>query len=103
MRDRSTGGDVRLGGFTPLTYDLLSRIVEERWGHPALSHSRPTVIPLESAAALYFVLRAMPDEEFPGGKWATIQHLGSLLDEAAEVQRVSGASSHAQGTRLVRP
>lgn len=72
--------DVRLSGFTPPTYDLVAGITEERWGHPALSHARPTVIPFESACALWFVLRGMADEEFPGGKWATLQHLESLIE-----------------------
>lgn len=71
---------VRLSGFTPTTYDFLSSFVEEQWGHPALSHSRPTVIPFEPAAALYFILRATPDQEFPGGKWATLQHLESVIE-----------------------
>jgi len=74
--------DVRLSGFTPTTYDFVAGIVEDRWGHPPLSHSRPTVIPLESAAALYFVLRVTPDEGFPGGKWATVQHLEGLIEDA---------------------
>jgi hypothetical protein len=76
----SVDRDVRLAGFTPPTYDFLAEIVEEQWGHPKLSHARPTVVPFEHAAALYFLLRATPEDEFPNGKWATIQHLEGLLD-----------------------
>jgi hypothetical protein len=72
-------GDVCLEGFTPTTYDFVSTIVEDRYGHPKMSHARPTVIPFESAATLYFVLRATPDGEFPSGKWGTIQHLENLI------------------------
>ena len=78
---------VKLSGFTPRTYDLVAAIAEELWGHPALSHARPTVIPFESAAALCFVLRSLPDERFPGGKWATIQHLESLVEAAEDTKR----------------
>lgn len=71
--------EVRLEGFTLSTYDFIAQIVEDRFGHPAGSHLRPTVIPFESAATLFFVLRYTPESEFPGGKWATIQHLESLI------------------------
>jgi hypothetical protein len=78
---------VTLRGFTPPTYDLLAQMVDDAWGHPKLSHARPTVIPFEHAAALWFVLRTMPDETFPGGKWATLQHLEALVLDAAETRR----------------
>lgn len=73
---------VKLEGFTPVTYDMLATLVEDWWGHPPLSFARPTVVPLEHAAALYFVLRRLRDDAFPRGKWATIQHLEALIDEA---------------------
>lgn len=73
--------DVRLAGFTPPTYDFVAGIVEEAFGHPPLSHARPTVIPFTSAAALFFILRAWPEGDFPGGKWATIQHLEGLIED----------------------
>lgn len=76
------GESVKLTGFTPSTYDLVAGLAEEMYGHPALSHARPTVIPFESAAAVWFVLRALPDDRFPGGKWATVQHLEGLIDAA---------------------
>ncbi len=75
---------MRLSGFTPSTYDLLAGLAEDHWGHPALSHARPTVLPLESAAALFFVLRVLDDAQFPSGKWATIQHLEALITAALD-------------------
>ncbi len=82
------GTEVRLDGFTSVTYPFVAGIAGDRWGHPEGSHHRPTVIPFESAAALHFVLRGTPDDEFPGGKWATIQHHEGLIDVAA--QRLRG-------------
>lgn len=71
---------VRLSGFTPTSYDFVSRLAEDRFGHPAGSYARPTVIPIESAATLFFLLRLAPDDEFPAGKWAVIQHLEGLIE-----------------------
>jgi hypothetical protein len=77
--------DVTLRGFTPRTYDFLAALVEDHWGHPMNDFTKPSPIPFGSAAELFFVLRAMPDDFFPGGKWATIQHLETLIDtQAAE-------------------
>lgn len=60
-----------------------ARTQVRQWGHPMNDFTRPSSIPFPSATELYFVLRVTPDGEFPGGKWATIQHLETLLDEAA--------------------
>lgn len=74
--------DVELAGFTPSTQAWLNDIIEGAWGHPPGSPARPATIPLTSAATLYFLLRVVDDINFPGGKWATIQHLESLIEEA---------------------
>ncbi len=75
--------DVRLTGFTPSTYPFVAGLAEEAYGHPAGSFVRPAVIPFAHAAALFFVLRGWPQNEFPGGKWATIQHLEDLIERAS--------------------
>ena len=38
----------------------------------------------EFAALMWFRLRAAPDEIFPRGKWATLQHLESLIEKLME-------------------
>ena len=62
---------VCLKKFTPLTEKWLKDIFELQ-----------TYIPAETAALLFFALRRMDDDLFPNGKWATIQLLESLIEEA---------------------
>ncbi len=68
--------------FLPKTYEGFRLFLEEHDGHDC----RLTMLP-ESWAWLWFQLRAAEDrpEWFPSGKWATLQHLGMLLDECAKV------------------
>ena len=42
-------------------------------------------ISFERASALFFLLRKIPDEDFPRGKWATIQFLEAWLDKEAAI------------------
>jgi hypothetical protein len=68
--------DVHLHGFTPKTMDWLAGIIEHEFGHP---RGKDGWVPLPSAAALYFLLRSLSEDAFPGGKWATVQHLETLI------------------------
>lgn len=70
---------IPLDGFSSATRSFIARVIVHKWG---LSMSiRPKAVSFEVAAALFFILRDMDDADFPGGKWATIQHLESLLNE----------------------
>ena len=63
---------------TPPTYNALARIcVEKQWC--AFRYWMPA----EKIALLAVRLRYVDDtpENFPGGKWATIQHLEHLVDD----------------------
>lgn len=88
-RTADTGAPVRLDGFTPTTYDFLATIIETCWGHPTGSFQRPTTIPFESAAGLFFILRGTDDAAFPGGKWATIQHLEEVIDDREQAHHTA--------------
>ena len=67
--------------FLPKTVAGLRRLLEDHDGHDERLHGD-----LGSWAFLFFQLRDAEDkpEWFPSGKWATIQHLESLLIEAAK-------------------
>lgn len=73
---------VKLSGFTPSTYDFIAGFIEEWHGTPALSFARPTYVQVGVAAEAFFRFRAMPESVFPGGKWATLQHLEGLIEAA---------------------
>jgi len=77
---------VRLDGFIPTTWDALRDLFEALGAH--VKESQPTLVTVECAAASFFVLRFLPESYFPGGKWATIQHLEGLIE--ARVQRDLG-------------
>lgn len=66
---------VRIEGFTEPTAKWLGEIIESLWGTP------PPHLTVEQASALYFIIRAQPDDVFPGGKWATVQHLEGLIEQ----------------------
>jgi len=68
---------IPLVGFTPGTLDFLA----ERAG---LEPTEAVADGIPRRSALHFVheLRATDDDAFPGGKWATIQHLESLIGAA---------------------
>lgn len=85
MSFRFDSDDVCLVGFTDHTYTFIANIIDEHFGHPMNDPSLPSTIPFASASELFFLLRGVPDEEFPGGKWATIQHLENLIDERCRV------------------
>ena len=64
---------VLLTGFTPHTRQfLLDRFCLDR-----------DDVTIGQARQMIDELRQAPDEAFPGGKWATIQHLQDLLDSTA--------------------
>lgn len=66
--------------FLPKTVVGLRRWLEDHDGHDERLNGS-----LESWALLFFQLRQAEDkpEWFPSGKWATIQHLETMLNEAA--------------------
>lgn len=65
---------------TKPTWDFLRRVIEDGFG-AHIKDSQPTLVTVETAAALFFLLRKLPGERFPGGKWATIQHLEGLVEK----------------------
>lgn len=67
--------------FLALTRQGLRRFLEDHDGDDGRLNA-----PIESWAFLFFQLREAEDkpEWFPSGKWATIQHLESLLIEAVQ-------------------
>jgi len=70
---------VRLVGFTEPTRRWLCEVAEAMFGGDP-----ERMLSLEQAAVLFFVLRREQEDSFPGGKWATIQHLESLIAAAAD-------------------
>jgi hypothetical protein len=64
--------------FNPLTRQGIVQFLEDHDGH-----DERMLGPVESWAFLWFQLRAAEDNPkwFPSGKWATLQHLESLLIE----------------------
>ena len=69
---------ISLEGFTSDTYDFIAEEIEGIWG---MSFDPGECLTPSNAAYLFFRLRATPDDYFPGGKWATIQHLETLIDD----------------------
>lgn len=71
---------IHSGDFLPVTRQGIKRFCEDH-GLEGVYESGS----LEHWALLFFKLRAAEDREewFPSGKWATIQRLESLLEEAA--------------------
>ena len=68
---------VRIEGFTLATHEWLIRLVESEYGgDPKL------LVNFDYASSLFFRLRKLPDDAFPGGKWATLQHLESCIEDA---------------------
>jgi hypothetical protein len=65
-------------GFSPVTRPWIRQLVEDLNGSP----SGDSIIAADTAALLFFILRLLPDDEFPGAKWATIQHLESQIERA---------------------
>lgn len=70
---------VELQGFTPATLQFLA---EER-GVQRVYEGR-YVMSGASALGLLARLRDTSDERFPGGKWATIQHLEAQIAQAID-------------------
>jgi hypothetical protein len=72
--------------FTPVSKPWIKQLVEELNGSP----SGDSIIAADTAALLFFILRQLPDDAFPGGKWATIQHLENQIDKcvAAALSRL---------------
>lgn len=64
-------------GFSPATGPWIKELVEALDGSP----SGDVIIKAETAALLFFILRALPEEDFPGAKWATIQHLEGQIEK----------------------
>lgn len=77
---------IYLDKFSPPTREALSRYFAD---HSDFSGS---IISSETAAWLYFLLRNEVDTEelFPKGKWATLQVLEAMLDQAAKEQIKAG-------------
>ena len=72
------------GDFLPATYRGLERFVEDTMGWAVLEEGYLRG-PVERWAMLYFRLKKAEDrpEWFPSGKWATVQRVERLLEEAA--------------------
>lgn len=64
---------VELTGFTPKTWV---------WLHDKFNAEH--VVTGKRALGLVAKLRDEPDENFPGGKWATIQHLEARIAAAVD-------------------
>jgi len=71
---------INLRGFSPETTYWLKEEFAIKYDFPLDG----TFISFETACALFFLLRQCPDEEFPRGKWATIQLLEGWLDKMAK-------------------
>lgn len=78
---------VRLRGFTPSTLDYLAEALGVK---PNLSEMTALEdgITGKRAIGLLAWLREVPDDLFPGGKWATIQHLEALIAQAIDEPEV---------------
>jgi hypothetical protein len=71
---------VRIDGFPVDTHAWIRRLVGE------LDGSDPGVYAsLDTASLLVFIMRALPEDEVPGGKWATIQHLEDQIQHEVAV------------------
>jgi hypothetical protein len=66
--------------FTPATLDWLCEIL----GIESTEAVAPPGITGAQALQLLAGLKGTPDAEFPGGKWATIQHLESCIAAAVD-------------------
>lgn len=71
---------VNTSSFSPVTSPWIKELAEALDGSP----SGDKILRVETAALLFFILRALPDDEFPGGKWATIQHLESQIENVIQ-------------------
>jgi hypothetical protein len=61
-----------------LSYKWLEQICAEHAWADLHGFAEP-----EQVAWLWFRLRKLPDDQFPYGKWATLQAIEELLDKAA--------------------
>lgn len=70
----SEGGAVKLTGFTDETMRMLVGYLPV---HTTEQHANgdTVVVTLLAAENLKRLLTGLPDSAFPGGKWATVQHL----------------------------
>jgi hypothetical protein len=74
---------LKVKGVSVLRFDTLSEETREAWGI-----KEPYVMRFEEAAAMFFRLRQLRDtpQNFPKGKWASIQAFEAIIDRRAELQ-----------------
>lgn len=75
---------ISLSDFLPKAQDGIVAFCADNDCAAIVIDARP-LVPIEQWALLYFKLRKAKDraEWFPSGKWATLQRLEQLLEEAA--------------------
>jgi hypothetical protein len=77
---------LNLYNFTPETSRWLINKFSYKYNFPIDSH----YLSFERGCALFFLLKETPDNEFPKGKWATIQFLEGELNQLALQQIAKG-------------